>query len=252
MKKRLLSTLLAMVLVVTPFANASQGNSRSEFANKFSIMKRLAASCRSSSEKTSIAALNALRDVFFRNHDTLGFVSTSGNEFSDSFQGLCDKMNSDVDKVHNGINNLENSLKVSDPYDMSDKYLNEILRFLLISEITIILNDQHFFTTRDKIVSDIQQSRQFVLSAMYLPPEGAGNKDILVLDRLENLLDLAGYVYNEQVQWLMSCSFAIQNLDITSYTIAGDSVFKGFTTNKPPRLYIPGTEEEYILSGGSR
>lgn len=252
MKKAFITTILILALAVTTSVTAGQGNARSEFANKFTIMKRLAASCRSASEKTSIAALNALRDVFFRNYDTLGFVSTSGNDFSDSFQGLCDKMNSDVDKIHNGINNLENSLKVSDPYDMSDKYLNEILRFLLISEITLILNDQHFFVTRDKIVSDIEQSRQFVLSAMYLPSAGTNNKDILVLDRLENLLDLAGYVYNEQVQWFMSCSFAVQNLDMTSYTIAGDSVFKGFATNRPPRLYVPGTEDEYTLTGGSR
>ncbi|OGK09527.1 MAG: hypothetical protein A2W80_01900 [Candidatus Riflebacteria bacterium GWC2_50_8] len=252
MKKAFITTILVIALAVTTSATAGQGNARSEFANKFTIMKRLATSCRSASEKTSIAALNALRDVFFRNYDTLGFVSTSGNDFSDSFQGLCDKMNSDVDKIHNGINNLENSLKVSDPYDMSDKYLNEILRFLLISEITLILNDQHFFATRDKIVSDIEQSRQFVLSAMYLPTAGTNNKDILVLDRLENLLDLAGYVYNEQVQWLMSCSFAVQNLDMTSYTIAGDSVFKGFATNRPPRLYVPGTKDEYTLTGGSR
>ena len=252
MKKNLLIAMLALALILPNTLMASSGNARSEFANKFAVMKKLAAHCRSSNEGTSLSALNALRDVFFRTHDTLGFVTTSGNDFSDSFQGLCDKINSDVDKIYNGIGNLENSLKVSDPYDMSDKYLNEMLRFLLTSEITLILNDQQFFIMRDKIISDIQQSKQFVLSAMYVPPKGAENSDFLVLDRLSNLVDLAGYIYNEQVQWLMSCSFAVQNLDMTSYTIAGDSVFKGFSTNRPPRIYVPGNADEYTLEGGSR
>jgi hypothetical protein len=116
----------------------------------------------------------------------------------------------------------------------------------------MILNDQQFFITRDKILGDIQQSRQFVLSAMYVAPADAENSDLLVLDRLANLVDLAGYIYNEQVQWMMNCSFAVQNLDVTSYSIAGDSVFKGFATNRPPRLYIPGDSDDYTLSGGSR
>ncbi|KAF1080567.1 MAG: hypothetical protein GQF41_2977 [Candidatus Rifleibacterium amylolyticum] len=244
--------IVALILAISGTLHAFSGNERSEFANKFMVMKKLAASCRSTSENTSVAALNALREVFFRNTEAYGMLSASSEMTGDSFQGLCDKMNSDVDKIYTGIRNLENSLKVSDPYDISDKYLNEILRFLLISEITMILNDQQFFVTRDKIISDIQQSRQFVLSAMYVPPTGAANSDLLVLDRLSNLVDLAGYIYNEQVQWMMNCSFAVQNLDVTSYSIAGDSVFKGFATNRPPRLYIPGDPDDYTLSGGSR
>ncbi|MBU1109492.1 MAG: hypothetical protein KKB51_22615 [Candidatus Riflebacteria bacterium] len=252
MKKILLVAMLALTLFTPPTIDASNGGARREFANKFTVLKKLASHCRSSNDKTSLAALNALRDVFFRNYDTLGFVTTSGNVFSDSFQGLCDKINSDVDKIYNGITNLENCLRVSDPYDMSDKYLNEMLRFLLISEINIILNDQQFFSMRDKITNNIQQSKQFVLSAMYVPLEGAANSDLFVLDRLSNLVDLAGYIYNEQVQWLMNCSFTVQNLDLNGYTIAGDSVFKEFSTNHPPRIYVPGNTDEYTLAGNSR
>ncbi|PKL48295.1 MAG: hypothetical protein CVV42_09980 [Candidatus Riflebacteria bacterium HGW-Riflebacteria-2] len=252
MKKIQLAAILALAMAATSALHAYSGNERSEFANKFMVMKKLAASCRSTSENTSVAALNAMREVFFRSNDNPGLIYSSDQIMPDSFQSLCDKMNSDVDKIYTGVRNLENSLKVSDPYDISDKYLNEILRFLLVSEITLILNDQQFFVTRDKIMNDIQQSRQFVLSAMYIPPTGAENSDLLTLDRLSNLLDLAGYIYNEQVQWLMNCSFSVQNLAVSSYSIAGDSVFKGFATNRPPRLYIPGSPEEYSLSGGSR
>ncbi len=252
MKKVRFVAMLVLAMAMTGTLYAYSGNERSEFANKFTVMKKLAANCRFSKEKVSVAALNALREVFFRNSENSGLTSRSAQLQTDSFQSLCDKMNSDVDKIYTGIRNLENSLKVSDPYDLSDKYLNEILRFLLISEITLLLNDQQFFVIRDKIFNDIQQSRQFVLSAMYIPPAGAENSDLLVLDRLSNLIDLAGYIYNEQVQWMMNCSFAVQNLDVTSYSIAGDSVFKGFATNRPPRLYIPGTPEEYTLSGSSR
>ncbi len=243
---------ILMLTALTSHLHAYSGNERSEFANKFTVMKKLAASCRSTNEKTSVAALNALREVFFRNSENYSLPVTSGQAASDSFLSLCERMNSDVDKVYTGIRNLENSLKVSDPYDISDKYLNEILRFLVISEITMILNDQNFFTVRDKILDDIQKSRQFILSAMYVPPAGAENSDLIVLDRLSNLVDLAGYIYNEQVQWMMNCSFSVQSLDVTSYSIAGDSVFKGFATNRPPRLYIPGNRDDYTLSGGSR
>lgn len=252
MKKKLLMTVLALTLALTTRVSANTDGTRQEFANKFTVMKKLAASCRSTSENTSIAALNALREVFFRNLDIFSLNQSGDKTVSDSFQWLCDKMNSDVDKIHVGIGNLENSLKVSDPYDISDKYLNEILRFLLISEITLILNDQYFFNLRDSITKDIQQSRKFVLSAMYIPAGSSENDDLLVLDRLSNLIDLAGYIYNEQVKWLMNCSFAVHNLDVTGYSIAGDSVFKGFATTRPPRLYIPEGTDKYQLSGHSR
>lgn len=252
MKKLRVAAVLVLTLALSNAIYAYSGNERSEFANKFMIMKKLAASCRSSSENTSVAALNAMREVFFRNSENFALTSSADTTVSDSFQSLCDKMNADVDKVYTGIRNLENSLKVSDPYDISDKYLNEILKFLLISEISLILNDQQFFISRDKILNDIQLSRQFVLSAMYVPPGDTKSSDLLVLDRLSNLIDLAGYIYNEQVQWMMNCSFSVQNLNVTSYSIAGDSVFKGFATNRPPRLYIPGNPDDYTLSGSSR
>lgn len=251
MKNKLLSTLLALTIIVPSALFATSGSELSQFANKFIVMKKLAAKCRSNSETTSIAALNALREVTFRNLEN-SQRSTYSSTLTASFQGLCNKINADVDRISAGISNLENSLMVSDPYDVSDRYLNEVLRFLVVSEITFILKDQTFFNLRDQVMLDIEQSRQFVMSSGYIAKTGEKDRDLLVLDRLANLVDLAGYIYNEQIQWLMNCSFAVQNLDLTAYSIVGDNLFKGFTSSRPPRLYIPGSPSEYQLSGNVR
>lgn len=227
---------------------SSRGNIREEFANKFSIMRKLSVFCRSTNENTALKSLNSLRDVFFRGNEDLG--NAYQRSYQQSIFGITEKMNSDVDKIYTGITHLENSLKVSDPDDTNDKYMNELLRFLIVSEIGMIVSDQHFFTARDKVLEDLNQSLQFIRSAMYIPPTQNPGADIIVLDKLENLIDLAGYIYNEQIQWLMSSSYALQSLDIASFTIEGDSVFKGFAISQPPRIYIPVQDAaEYKLTG---
>jgi hypothetical protein len=238
-KKVFLLTVTMLAIVVSTIASPLKGNVKGEFARKFEILRQLSSLCRSSNENTSLKALNSLRDVFFRNHEDQTGIAT----YSISVQGLIEKMNADIDRVYTGIIHLENSLKVSDPHDSRDKYMNELLKYLVISEIGLIVGDQHFFRVRDKILEDIRQSRQFVRSALYLPGENSSGDDLNIIDKLANVIDLAGYIYNEQIQWYMNSSFALQNLDTGSFTIKGDSVFSGFAINPPPRIYIPSDNE---------
>ncbi len=248
MKIRLFLCVSAFLLFTQLSEASLRGNAMGEFAKKFTIMRQLSALCRSNNENTSLKALNGLRDVFFRSND--GLHDTYMRVYEQSVFGITEKMNSDVDKIYTGISNLESSLKVSDPDDENDKHMNELLRYLVVSEIGMIVSDQHFLTARDKVLEDINQSLQFIRSAMYIPPTQNPAADMIVLDKLANLIDLAGYIYNEQIQWLMSSSYALQSLDIASFTIKGDSVFKGFAISQPPRIYIPIQEAgEYDLTG---
>ncbi len=227
------------------------GNSRSEFAGKFIIMRELASKCRSNNEKTGLTALNALRDVFFRNMNSMPQTYSIAGR-NTTIAGMIEGMNNDVDRIQTGFIHLENSLKVSDPFDAADKYMNELLKYLLVSEISLVVANQSFFSARDRFKADIEQGRKFIISAMYLPPSDNPDSDLIVLDRIENIIDMAGYIYNEQIQWLMNASFALQNLDIKSFQINGDSVFSGFSVGKPPRIFIPLDQQHYTLRGNSR
>lgn len=234
-------TILVSIFLCFAIAGdaATNGSILSEFAGKFVIMRKLAKFCRNQNENTSIKALNSLREVFFRGSD---LADLHGNrDYQQSIPGLTEKMNADVDRIYTGISNLENSLKVSDPTDNNDKYMNELLRYLIVSEIGIIVADKSFFTIRDKVNNDVTESLKFMRSAKYTLSAQNPENDTLILDKLTNLLDLAGYIYGEQIKWLMSTSYALQNLDIKSFTIQGDSVFSGFAVSRPPRIYIPST-----------
>jgi len=155
-------------------------------------------------------------------------------------------MNSDVDKIYTGLTNLENSLKLSDPSDQQDKYLNEILQYLIVSEIALILKDDFFLKGSEKTRRLIEEKRQAVFEKIQNNSTG-DFKTTHAVDSLENILNLADYIYNEQVQWLMSTSFALQNLRISDFTISNESVFNGFKVNRPPRIYVINEDQLSLI-----
>lgn len=245
MIKRTITTMLMLALLATTLNASMSGNDRAEFAGRFSRMRQIAAFCQSRNVNTALASLNNLREMLFRSH--INPLGTSINE-DDSPSGLIMRMNADVKKIYTGILNLENSLKLSDPLDPNDKQLNELLQFLVVSEITLILKDDYFFRISEKTRTFIQQARNTIISLMAQTPESDTIRNIHAMDALENLLNLTEYIYNEQVQWLMNASFNLQSLDITTFTINNDSVFTGFNIRQPPAMYVNNTGEYNLKS----
>lgn len=243
MKKGLLCILIAILFSSLPCS--AKTTTERKFSEKFSTLKKVSKYCDSSNEKTSIVALNSLRNILFRDQSYFYGESNKNSTDLKSFRGLSDKMNSDVDKVYIAVKNLENSLELANPKNPEDSYLIKLIRYLIVSEIAMIIRDDSFFATREKIQHDIQLGLRFINSAMYLPPEEGSSADIKVFDRLSNLIDLADYIYREQINWLMKSSYSIQRLIPTSNTTV-------IQISKPPRIYIPGNTNDYIIKGMGR
>lgn len=240
MIKKTVTTFFLLSLLATTLKAGMGGNDRAEFAGRFSKMRQIATFGQSNNENTAIASLNSLREMLFRSH-----INPPGTiiKEDDSPSGLIMRMNADVKKIYTGILNLENSLKLSDPLDPNDKQLNELLQFLVVSEITLILTDDYFLRISEKTRTFIQQARSTIMSLMPQIPEADTMRNFHAMDALENLLNLTEYIYNEQVQWLMNASFNLQSLDITTFTINNDSVFTGFNIRQPPAMYVNNTGE---------
>lgn len=238
---RKISTAIFLTVLLGTSLNADTlGNDRAEFSRRFSIMRQISIFCRSNNENTALMSLNSLRDILFRSH--INPLGTSAST-DDSPSGLIMRMNSDVKKIYTGILNLENSLKLSDPHDPDDKQMNELLQYLVVSEITLILNDDFVFRASEKTREFIRQARITIASLMSQIPENDTMSNFHAMDALENLMNLTEYIYNEQIQWLMNASYALQSLDVATFTINNESVFTGFNIKQPPAMYVNNTGE---------
>jgi hypothetical protein len=113
---------------------------RSNYTGKFMVMRHLVKLSSSKSEAVAVEAMNRLREVLFRSENLL--VAESGqSETKTSPAEMVNRMNYDVDKIHQAVFNLENAISVANLEDANDRAVLKSIKLLIVDEIKQILRN---------------------------------------------------------------------------------------------------------------
>ena len=222
---------------------------RSNYTGKFMVMRHLVKLSSSKSEAVAVEAMNRLREVLFRSENLL--VAESGqSETKTSPAEMVNRMNYDVDKIHQAVFNLENAISVANLEDANDRAVLKSIKLLIVDEIKQILSSGIFLDYHEQISLNIQKDLSRLESQTSINPIRK-KKNRQVLKNLQQLLDLAWYIYAEQSQWLMATAFRLECLKIDQLSMKSP-LFLAPELNHtvPPRMYVPGTDKDYTLECG--
>lgn len=240
------AVLLAIALATTSLSAAElRVSRRSNYTGKFMVIRKLVSLSESKSENVAISALNRLREVLFRSENLLTPAEEPGKIIS--LSDLVDKMNYDVDKIHQAVFNLENAIQVANLDDAKDRKILSAVKVMIVEEIKQILGSNVFLSYHEQLTKTFQQAEKN-LEADSGVSANARIKNRNAMANIEKLLDLAWYIYAEQSQWLMVTAFRLEclNLDQASMKMPL-AIDPELNLSSPPRMFVPGSIEDYQL-----
>lgn len=219
---------------------------RSNYTGKFMVMRHLVKLSSSESEAVAVEAMNSLREVLFRSENLLvAETAKSASEVSPA--DMVNRMNYDVDKIHQAIFNLENAIQVANLEDANDRAFLKSIKLLIVDEIKQILSSGIFLDYHEQLALNIQKDLATLQSNTSMQP-GQRKRNHQVFENLQKLLDLAWYIYAEQSQWLMATAFRLECLKIDQLDMKSPMFLAPELNHTvPPRMYVPGSVEDYTL-----
>lgn len=238
------AVLLAIALATTSLSAAElRVSRRSNYTGKFMVIRKLVSLSESKSENVAVSALNRLREVLFRSENLLTPADEPGKTLS--LSNLVDKMNYDVDKIHQAVFNLENAIQVANLDDAKDRKILNAVKVMIVEEIKQILGSNVFLSYHEQLTKTFQQAGKN-LEANFCGSANAKIKNHNAMANIEKLLDLAWYIYAEQSQWLMVTAFRLEclNLDQASMKMPL-AIDPELNLSSPPRMFVPGSIEDY-------
>lgn len=236
---------LTMALVLFTFAPTQaqlRVNRKSNFVGKFLILSRLVDLSKSGSEKVSLDAMNRLREVIFRSPNLI----ENGYSERVSLAGLIEDMNYDVDRIFEGIKNLESTIQTGNLLNQADLEVINAIKSMIIVEIKMILSSNRFQAHNEELTSIYESYRD---EANRQKPDDRRHKRLQVAGNVLGALDLSWYIYAEQVQWLMATAFRLECINFGLPQTKQMQFAPEINVSQPPRMYVPGQPEDYLLSG---
>lgn len=242
MRKRTALLIAGLILSGSVSEAQIRVSRRSNYTQKFLVLKKLVKLSESRSEKIAVSALNQLREVLFRSENLLN--PEMELESQPTLGGLVNRMNNDVDRVYEAMFNLENTIDVANLEANNDLQLLGALKTMILEEIKAVLGSSVFLENHEKLSAKILSFK----NKWNLSRSDSKFHNLQALDNHQKVLDLAWYLYAEQSQWLMSTAFYLECLDFTNFRKQNspDSPSK-LRYSKPPRMFILGEPADYNL-----
>lgn len=241
--------ILAILIALGSAATADLRNSRrSEYVNKYIVLKKLVRFSNSKSEKVMIESLNKIREVIFRSQKLIS-VNLGLKNDSSSIAEMVNRMNNDVDKIYEGMINLENAILVADLADKEDQIVLTMLKNMIVSEIKLGLSSNYFLESQEKNGKMLDETSILIKKSTY---QSSSDKraDLLAIENLQKLMDLSWYIFAEQSQWLMTTAFRLECINFAKCTMNGAYfITPDLNITKPPRMFIPSMPQDYDLKG---
>ncbi|GAB4274953.1 MAG: hypothetical protein Kow0029_15680 [Candidatus Rifleibacteriota bacterium] len=245
MKKKPLLSLILIILFSGMACAELRVNRKNPDIKKFLVLKQLYRLSNSRSEVVVVDALNRIREVVFRNSYLPGADLYEDSNFSLAY--MINRMNNDVDKIFEGLVNLDNMVDAANLDDKEDRAILSMVRTMILEEIKLILGSGYFQKCQDNESSlYAAYEKGWHQSSKLSAADRERNRRAIA--KRQKLLDFAWYIYAEQSLWLMKTGFMLEKLDFSAYSMKElPALKKEIAYSAPPRLYISGNIEDYIL-----